>query len=40
MQKVVNRTLYTDQTYPYYVFTSDIHGNVNTLPLIRIIMVM
>lgn len=35
MQKVINRTLYTDQTYPYYVFTSDIHGNANTLPLIK-----
>lgn len=35
MERVVNQTLETDQTYPYYIFISDIHGNLETLKLIE-----
>lgn len=30
-----DRTIYNDQTQSYYIFTSDIHGNANTLTLIK-----
>lgn len=29
------RTIYSKTSYPYYIFTSDIHGNINTLLLIN-----
>lgn len=32
---IKNRTIYSDTEKPFYIFVSDIHGNMHTLPLIR-----
>ena len=33
--EIKNRTIYSDKEQPHYIFTSDIHGNSNTLNLIQ-----
>lgn len=35
MNRTVDRTLITDESFPYYIFVSDIHGNLETLELIE-----
>ena len=35
MINIQDRTIYNDQNQLYYIFTSDIHGNANTLTLIK-----
>ncbi|MBP2057950.1 serine/threonine protein phosphatase 1 [Lactobacillus colini] len=35
MQKIINQTLETNENKNYYIFISDIHGNLETLELIK-----
>ena len=36
--QIKNRTIYNNQDHDYYIFTSDIHGNIYTLDLIKQVM--